>query len=301
MTRLAPKFQEKLSRREAFFRKDPNKVNVQSLTWLPYMAFATKTLENYIAQGCDYVAYCKAMDLDPLPVSYSTLTAYFANYFFRGNSSNSFASLSSRLKTFVTLVCHEKWIDVIDPEGYKAWLRARLALRKLDDSEITKAPPLTLAHLSLLQHLVAKDDIYDIQILTLWAFAHATLQRLGELVHGVARLENIGHFETPKGNFFAFFYLHRNRPKAHKAGKQAAYAMVSDKSNPFAYALMARFLSLVHGSPKPDDFLFPRMSKQGFIHRDSGLSKNAAVSGLRRLLTLAKVPSPGSYTGHSAR
>ena len=57
LTRLAPKFQAKYARRVTFYSDPKYRMDLESLQWLPFLAFSKKTLDKYMLQGMDYLAF----------------------------------------------------------------------------------------------------------------------------------------------------------------------------------------------------------------------------------------------------
>ena len=297
---LPAKYRHKFDRRLELFSRPEHRVNTQVLTWLPHMAFSTTTLDKYMMQGMDYLACCVAHNIAAIPCSFKSLTTYFASYFMRGHTTRTFNSISTRLKWFVVHVCHSQWLDERNRDDFEAFLRARRALSKLDESVIDKALPLTTRHLRLIYSVHDASSTYDVQVLTVWVLAHAAIQRLGEIVNGTAKVENLELFSSRVGKFYAFYYLSGNRPKAHKT-KQAPYAMVSEKSNPFAFNIIAYFMKVVHSQSHAKDYLFPKITSSRLIDRFRFMTSTSAITRLREWLDMCGVPCSKDYSGHSAR
>ena len=269
------------------------------LPTLPFTTLQGGVLKDYIRQGNDYMACCAAHKIAALPVSYNNLALYFLNYFSRGHTSRTFPTITTRLKWYVQNILKAEWLDTLDPRAYDALSRAKRAMSKLDESVVKKARPLYQAVLRLAaKH--ASSGLFDIMLVALWTLAQAAIQHLGEVTGGVARVKNLKLYNSPRGRFFGFHYLSTSRPKAHKT-KQAPFAMISLKSNPFAFKTLQTFMRVFHSKSPDSAILFPSVSMKGNIARAHGVSASSAISGLQRLLKKAGIPNPSAYTGHSAR
>lgn len=275
-------------------------VDRELVNWLPYAALEPKVLSEYNRQGEDFVAFCVANNLQFIPISYHSLTAYFYDHVKRGKTARSFRCLSSKIKWYIINVLHGEWIDTSDPVGYAAFLQARRAMSKLDLSLVSKKAPLYLAILLKFEQVISPMSVYEEQLMAIFSLQHACMQRLGELVGGTARRRNVRRYSHPSaGAFFAFFYFEGNKPKMHKV-KQAPFAVVSQRNNPLAFKYMSRHLARVHKVSTPSSFLFYHVNKEDKIIKSRSLSFGGAVDGLKSLI--AKVGlNPAKYGGQSAR
>ena len=267
---------------------------------LPYASLEASTLKKYLWQGCDYLAFCRARSVRPFPASYDSLGLYFVCYFLRGNTTRTFSSIATRLKWFFAAHRGEPWLDERDPAGHQQFLRLRRTLAKVDDTTVKKARPLYQSVLRLLFRRLKPGDHMGLLVLAVFTLAHAAIQRLGELVDGTARMRNMKRYESPQGPFYAFFYLSTNRPKASKT-KQAPFALVSRRSNRFAFCVLEVYFSWVGVGAREGDYLFPELDQHGGIMRRRYLGSGSAKRTLRRMLEEAGIPAPEEYSGHSAR
>ena len=213
---------------------------------LPYAALEPISLQKYVQQGLDFLAFCEARQLSATPANFASLTGYFTDYFLRGNTTRTYSTLTTRLKWFFEHVLQERWLDDVDTMGHRRFLQVRRALCKLDDTAQRKARPLYMRILKMALNALRPTELEEFQVLAAFTLAHAAIQRLGELVNGVAKLSNLKCYQTPSGAFFAFFYLRSNKPKNYKIG-QAPFAMISEKGNSFAFNVIRTYLLRIFG------------------------------------------------------
>ena len=288
---------ERFRQRLAFHASRPS-ITPDFLRALPYSALETSSAKQYLRQGEDYVAYCIAHGIPFLPVNFQSLTAYFTDWVHRGHTSRSFGALATKIKWYITNILFGEWIDSTDPIGYKAWLQARKALSEADPSLVTKKAPLTLRILEEI-NLKLPNDIFNSMIFTIFSMQHATMQRLGELLNGVALVKHLRHITTPKGGVFIFLYLFSNRPKMHKM-KQAPYAIISKCNRPLVYRALTKFLQVFHTNSISTDYLFPHVTRSNTILRHRALSSSTAIKALGELLKMIGLDA-SKFGGHSAR
>ena len=286
---------------------------------LPFASLEAASFRKYVEQGFDFIAFCVARGLRYSPANFESLGGYYLDYFIRGNTTRTFSSISTRLKWFHEYILEVPWLQQSDPSAYARVKRLRRALCKLDDTPVKKARPLHARILRMIASSLQPGNLLELQVLACFTLAHAAIQRLGELVDGKATVSHLRCYDSPGGRFFAFFYFLGNKPKNFKIG-QAPFAMISQRGNPFAYAVLDTYLRQVFGgysviggvfttgSRAPLDvssddrksrYLFP--SLRGKLTTSGFLSKSLAISTLRSLLRRVRIPSPELYSGHSAR
>lgn len=244
------------------------------------------------------MAYCVAHGIPFLPVNFQALTSYFTDWVHRGHTARSFGALATKIKWYITNILFDEWIESSDPAGYKAWLQARKVLCKIDPTLVTKMAPLTLHILEEIKPKLPDDPFYSM-IFTIFTMQHAAMQRLGELLNGVALVKHLRHIITPRGGVFIFLYLYSNKPKMHKA-KQAPYAIISERNRPLAYLALTKFMTEFHSNSLPADYLFPHVTRSNTILHHRPLSSATAIKALRILLSKIGLDA-SKFGGHSAR
>ena len=289
-----PRFQKQLrAHREAA------PLNFNLILGLPYASLQDNVLREYVRIGEDYVAYCLSAKFPLVPISYTAFTGYFVRAFRKGFTTRSFAGMACKIKWYFTNVLHAEPLDMRDPVGYQAYLRAIRALKKMDHTVAKKKSPLYMAIIRRLA-TVADGSAFEDMIITILAFQNRCMQRLGELVDGSAKIHHLRHFEHMDfGPFFVFYYLDNNPAKAHKM-KNAPFAIVSKRNSPFAYMRMIQFINAVHANSPQDAFLFPHVNKEDKFEYQRSLSKSQVIKCMELLLTRAGFNS-ANYGGQSAR
>ena len=308
----------------AFYQDSHAALPTELLQYLPFTSFEPVTIRKYLLQGIDFMAFCDARGMRLLPANYKALMAYFLEYFRRGNTTRTFSTLATRLKWFYEYILEEPWLEEMNPVEHRAFLKGRRGLAKLDDSKKDKARPLYARTLRMMFGVVKRSDFEEFQVLACLTLAHAAMQRLGEVTNGKARLPHVRCYESLGGRFFAFFYGQSNKPKNFKIG-QTPYAMVSEKTNPFAYKVLEVYLRKMFGgfrvfqgeegwewvggrkgvftgcsSRNVEVCLFPSLVGGANDH-SKGLKMERTIKIMRRLLRRARIPYPEEYSGQSCR
>ena len=276
-------------------------INFKNVLGLPYAALQNNVLKEYIRKGEDYLAFCISTGLPVTPINYLAFTGYFLRMFRKGHTTRSFAGVACKIKWYFINVLHEEPLDVRDPVGYQAYLRAVRAMKKFDDSIVSKKAPLYIAIIKRLDN-VTNNSKFENMVIAILALQNRCMQRLGELLDGKARRHNIRHYDSSPGNqgpFFVFYYFANNRPKAHKI-KNAPYAILSKKNAPFAYYKIKSYLNYIDRFSRPNTFLFPHVNKEDKFEFQRPLSKSCLIDRMKLLLARAGF-NPANYGGQSAR
>ena len=268
------------------------------LSTLPLISLEPRSIASYLRTGQDYLAYCVAAGVPSLPATYFKVMGFILSLFYQSVNPRSFASITSRLKWFVTNVLHARWLTA-DKDSYRAFLAGRRALSKFNDTPTRKTRPLYEFQLRQIASILSPSS-FDIICFAFWALARVCMQRAGELLDSKARRANIHLFHSGSRQFYVYAYFSWSKPKQHKT-KQAPYALFSRRHNRLAFDAISTLLDILPDT-SPSALLFPSVCpRSSRIRSQTPLSSSAAVKWLRLKLTRVGTPNPSAYALHSAR
>ena len=252
---------------------------------LQFASLEPATEARYKKQAGDFLAYCEANSQQVIPCSLESLSSYLYSKFSSGCTARSNASVLSKLRWYYRSVLRQPWLT--DQEQTELG-RITRALGKYDYSMPKKAAPLYLEHIRRLFALVKTEE--DQIIFAAFSLAHATISRLGELLHKDITVENVQFISSKR----CFVFYHYRPPKAHKL-KRPPYAVISYSQQRFHYFVLSNYISL-RKRMQSAGCLFPSTNKSR-----TPLLRKTAVDWIQRSLQELKFPGHQRYSGHSPR
>ena len=244
-----------------------------------------------MAAAGDYLAYATSRNLCITPCSPDTIIGCLYARFAMGHTARSIPSTLTKLKYFYRNVLQRKWLS---PIGKQTLDDAKKAMQKFDFTVATKALPLTIHHLQLIQTLSMTPA--EKVVFAAWTLAYQAMARLGELTNSKVHKESLVH--DVNGAFYVYFY--RKPPKSHKT-TPAPYAVCSKNRSPFTYWVLRQYMLQFHAHSRPSSPLFPAVQNNMMSYGGAHLSSQHAIPILQSWLQRLKIPDSQKYTGHSAR